>query len=107
MMPYDVLDVARTEISDTYRHFAQIDPRLADDFWLCFVTQVLQARHTPNLYRVRKNHIRRINLGPQFKEWYVAYMVWHGVFIVLALGHAKQRPYYFASRVAKAKRLHS
>jgi hypothetical protein len=106
MMPWDILAAARSEISEAYRTFGSIDSKLADDFWSLFVGKISQARETPKLYRVRKQHIRRINLGPQFKEWYVAYMIWNGKFIVLALGHAKRKPFYFINRVATAKRLH-
>ena len=107
MMPRDVLASARTEISEVYRNFGTIDPRLADDFWILFVAKIAQARGTPKLYRVRRNHIRRINLGPQFKEWYIAYMLWNGKLIVLALAHAKRRPFYFIGRATTAKRRHS
>jgi hypothetical protein len=72
MMQWEVLSSARSEISEVYRNFGTIDPRLADDFWILFVAKIAQARRTPKLYRVRRNHIRRINLGPQFKEWYIA-----------------------------------
>ncbi len=105
MMPWEVLTVAGTEISEAYRHFSIIDPKLADDFWECFITHISQARQTPTLYRIRKNHIRRINLGTQFHEWYLGYMIWQGKLIVLALGHGKRRPFYFEKRVSQAKRL--
>jgi len=54
---------------------------------------------------VRKLNVRRANLGPQFNEWYLAYMLWNDQVVILAIGHAKRRPFYFHNRIDEALKL--
>ncbi len=104
MMRWEILPSARDELQKAIQYYNSIDPSLADEFYGTVVTRRNQARVNPQMYHVRRNEVRRINLGPQFQEWYIAYMLLNEKFVILAIGHGKRRPYYFARRIGEAKR---
>jgi hypothetical protein len=66
---------------------------IALDFEACVYQHFGEIKEFPLIYCLREDEIRRVNLGPQFKEWYLAFMLWNQQVIVVALGHAKRRPY--------------
>jgi hypothetical protein len=49
--------------------------------------------------------VRRANL-PRFKNQYVAYMEWEDTVVVIAIGHAKRRPYYWYRRPKQHRDTH-
>lgn len=49
--------------------------------------------------------MRRANLHPRFSEYYIAYMVWRERVVILAIAHAKRRPYYWRKRIDEAKQM--
>ncbi len=105
MMSWEIIPAAQEELQSAFSHYDVIDARLADSFYAKYLVSRDRARTTPEIYRVRRHEIRRINLGPQFEEWYIAFLLWNGKFVVLAITHAKRRPFYFSERVAVAKKL--
>jgi hypothetical protein len=46
---------------------------------------------------VRRFGVRRKNLS-RFKRHYVAYMLWENQLVIIAIGHASRRPYYWYRR---------
>ena len=105
MMAWEILPAAQNELQAGFRHYDEIDQRVADDFYSNFILLRDQARAAPKMYRIRRDEVRRVNLGPQFQEWYFAFLVIKDQFVVIAVAHAKRKPHYFSERVRKAKRL--
>ena len=95
------------EFADAIRYFAKAaGAGIALDFESCIHRNLagIQA-HPLHHHERRKSEIRRVNLGPQFREWYIAYMLWKDGLVILALAHAKRPPNYFRSRIPEAKML--
>lgn len=59
----------------------------------------------PLLHTLRRRGTRRVNLTPRFGELYIAYMIWRQRVVILAIAHARRRPYYWRSRIGEAKKL--
>jgi len=97
MMPVVYHPAARDEALDTYLHYSEVDEGLADDFEKKIHEAVQRIERDPLTYRIRKYNVRRVNLS-RFKERYVAYMIWREQIVVIAIGHAKRRPYYWYRR---------
>lgn len=98
---------AATELEDALRYYLEIDPPLAGKFFDSYQLHRDRAAALPNIYRVRRQKVRRVNLHPIFNERYIAFMILQGRMVILAIGHAKQRPFYFSSRLREAKQLFS
>jgi hypothetical protein len=105
MMPWEIHPSALEEFQAAFEYYDGIDPRLADAFRLTYLNHQETARLTPQIYRIREHDIRRVNLGPQFKEWYIAFIIWRDTFIIVAVAHAKRRPFYYLNRLQAARNL--
>ena len=46
-----------------------------------------------------------MNLTPRFGEYYIAYMIWREKVVILAVAHAKRRPYYWRKRIGESKNM--
>jgi hypothetical protein len=103
-MNWRIHPAAQQELDDCLEWFAHIDPELA----LAFEERYLQARHAicanPLLYNIRQRGVRRVNLTPRFGEHYIAYTLWEGSLVILAVAHAKRRPHYWSTRLAEMKK---
>ena len=94
------------EFSDAIRYYARVaGAEIALDFENCIFTHFDKIEADPLLLRKRDGEIRRMNLGPQFKEWYLAYMLWRNRIVILAIAHGKRYPNYFCDRIEEAKQL--
>lgn len=104
-MTWQIHPAAQQEHDDCIEYYAGIDPELAVSFELRY----LQARHdicaNPFLYNIRRRGSRRVNLQPRFGEHYIAYTIWREQVVLLAVAHAKRRPYYWRKRLAEARKL--
>jgi len=101
-----VYPTAWDEFNEVIRHLVQeagVEVALA--FEDCVFHHFTEIQRTPLMYRVRKFDIRRVNLRPQFGEFYIAYLIWNDKVIVVAIAHAKRRPFYFRHRINPAKRM--
>lgn len=105
MSPVEFHSAAREEALEAYVYYAGIDEDLALDFELELQDVIARTRRAPLLNRIRKYGVRRANL-PRFKNQYVAYMVWKGTVVVIAIGHAKRRPYYWCRRPKQFRASH-
>ncbi len=103
MTPVVFHPAAREEFDDAVRYYAANSPDLA----IAFEARNAEYRHTisrtPLLYHPRKFSVRRANLAPRFQEWYLAYYLWRDQVVILAIAHAKRRPYYFRKRIGEAR----
>jgi len=107
---FDIHPAAQAEFFDTLRHYAALDEQdqeqpLAAAFDAAFNQHLSLILDNPVLYNLRCPPIRRANLTPRFGEHYIAYMVWRERVVVLAVAHAKRRPYYWRNRIGEARRL--
>jgi hypothetical protein len=78
---------------------------LALDFEACYLEHRQIILGNPLLYNIRRQNVRRVNLLPRFGEYYVAYMIWHEKLVILAVGHAKRKPFYWRKRIKESKKL--
>ena len=102
---FDIHPAARDELHDIIRYYASVedDRELAIDFEKTFYRYTAEIIISPLLYNIRRISVRRANLGPRFSEYYIAYMIWRQRVVILAVAHAKRRPYYWRQRIGEAK----
>lgn len=93
------------EFDEAFHYYADIDPDLADEFDSAFMECVNVIVTNPLLYNLRQPPVRRVNLKPRFGEYYIAYMIWREKVVILAVAHAKRRPYYWRDRIVQARRM--
>ncbi len=104
MMPVEYHPSAREEAKEAYLYLADKDEELALDFEKKVQEAVQLIRRDPLAWRVRAFNVRRVNL-PRFKEQYIAYMIWREKVVILAVAHAKRRPYYWRNRIGEARKM--
>ncbi len=101
-----VYPAAWDDLNEIIRYLAaQAGADIALAFDACVFEHFAEIQRTPLFYRIRKFDIRRVNLQPQFGEFYIAYMIWNDKVVVVAIAHAKRRPFYFRHRIKAAKRM--
>lgn len=105
MTEWNIHPSAQQEHDELLQYIGGIDKELVTAFELRY----LQYRHAicenPLLYNIRRKAVRRANLNPRFGEYYIAYMIWRQQVVILAVAHAKRRPYYWRKRIGEAKEL--
>lgn len=107
---FNIHPAARDEFNAVIRHYAALDETdqdqpLAAAFDAVFNRHLSLIIDNPLLYNLRRRNTRRANLTPRFGEYYIAYMIWRQKVVVLAIAHAKRRPYYWRKRIGEAKKL--
>lgn len=88
---------SREEAHEGYLYYGGEDEALALDFERKVQRTLDLIQGDPEHFRIRRYNVRRANL-PRFKERYIAYMLWKDEIVVIAIGHAKRRPYYWYRR---------
>jgi plasmid stabilization system protein ParE len=88
---------AREEAREAFLRLKADDPQMADDFETRLRLAIAAIEKHPAGCHERKYGVRRKNLA-RFKRHYVAYMVWNEMIVVIAVGHASRRPYYWYRR---------
>jgi len=105
MTEWNIHPAAQMEHDELLMHFGGIDRELVT----AFESHYLQYRHAicenPLLYNIRRRAVRRANLKPRFGEYYIAYMIWREKVVILAIAHAKRRPYYWRKCIGEAKQV--
>ena len=98
---------ARHELHEALRFFAGVshDGELALNFEATFDRYVDAIMANPLAFNLRRPPTRRVNLTPRFGEYYIAYMIWREQVVILAIAHAKCRPYYWRTRISEARNL--
>ena len=98
--------LAIDEIAAAYDYlFEHADRETAEDFRRRVDEKIEYCHGNPLAYRVRRYNVRRANLE-RFKENYLAYTLWIERFVVIALGHAKRRPFYWYRRPKNFRKTH-
>jgi plasmid stabilization system protein ParE len=88
---------AREEYREAIRHYFEIDPELQAGFRAEIRRHLKIIADNPALFSVRRYGVRRANLE-RFSLYYIAYILWQGQVVIVALGHASKRPYYWHRR---------
>jgi plasmid stabilization system protein ParE len=96
---------AQTELEETAEQYLMIGQALAESFNHHYLSYRQQICENPRLFNIRAGIVRRVNLTPRFGEYYIAYMLWHEKVIILAIAHAKRRPYYWRHRISESKQM--
>ncbi len=96
---------AREEAYEGFLYYGLQEETLALDFErkINQTLDIIQA--DPEMFGVRRYQVRRANL-PRFKERYIAYLIWKNQIVVIAIGHAKRRPYYWCRRPKQFRETH-
>jgi plasmid stabilization system protein ParE len=107
MMPLRVHPDAEDELREGIRYYASLPDggELALDFQQTYLRYEASILNNPLLYNIRAGIVRRVNLTPRFGEYHIAYMLWHEKVVILAIAHAKRRPYYWRHRISESKQL--
>ena len=98
---------AKDELHEAIRHYAAVDESggLAVAFEATFWRHTENILATPLHYNLRRPPTRRVNLTPRFGETYIAYMLWAEKVVILAIAHAKRRPYSWSKRIGEAREI--
>ena len=107
MNDFHVHPAAAEELNDVIRYYAGVDEDRAlavafEDTYLPY-EEAIVANHL--LYNIRQSQVRRVNLAPRFSEYYIAYMIWREKVVILAVAHAKRKPYYWRERIGEARKM--
>ena len=105
MNSWNIHPAAQEEHDALVVRFGEIDGALA----IAFEARYLHYRHeiitNPLHYNLRRGPARRVNLTPRFGEYYIAFMIWKDNVVILAVAHAKRRPYYWRKRIGEAREM--
>ncbi len=105
MTSLEIHPEAAQELADVYEHYLTIDEGLARSFDEHFRNHRDSILANPFQYNIRCGPTRRVNLLPRFREIYIAYMLWRDKVVILAVAHAKRRPYYWRNRAGELSEL--
>lgn len=105
MKPTAMHPAAEQELNEVTDYYAAIDLDLADAFVDCFESYKARVTEYPLHFSIRRGVVRRANLTPQFGEYYLPFMIWKDRVVILAVAHAKRRPYYWRKRIGESKRM--
>ncbi|OYW74823.1 MAG: hypothetical protein B7Z37_16045 [Verrucomicrobia bacterium 12-59-8] len=105
MISWHIHPAAEDELEAALEHYLGIDPELAHSFDEHYKRCRGDICKEPLLFNIRRSNTRRINLTPRFGEYYIAYMIWQEKLVILAIAHAKRRPYYWRKRIEEAREM--
>jgi hypothetical protein len=94
------VEEARLEFLDSVAYYRRIGPELGRRFKQEVDQLIGWAVAHPDLYPLRRNGYRRINL--RIFPYYIAYVVRTDVFWVLSVSHGSRKPeYWIESRIKR------
>lgn len=105
MWVHEIHPAAQEELERHLMQFAEVDLRLSSAFERCYKEARELICQNPLLFHERRFTVRRVNLRPQFGEYYIAFILWREKVVILAVPHAKRRPFYFRRRIGEARRM--
>ena len=97
MIPIVFHPDAREEYREAIRYYFDIDPDLQLGFRSEFGRSLRQIADNPMLYNERRYGVRRANLE-RFGFYYIAYQIQKDQLVIIAVGHARKRPYFWYRR---------
>lgn len=104
MKPTAMHPATEQELNEITDYYTAIDLDLADAFVDCFKSYEARITEFPQHFSIRRGVVRRVNLTPQFGEYYLPFMIWKDHVVNLAVAHAKRRPNYWRKRIGEAKK---
>ena len=96
---------AEQDLNEAIDYYAAIDPDLAVAFLDCFESYKARVSDYPLHFSIRAGAVRRANMKPRFGEYYLPFMIWKERVVILAVAHAKRRPYYWRKRIGQSKKM--
>lgn len=105
MICCEIHPAAQYELEEAFEHYLGIDEELGYAFNEHYRRHRDAILAAPLHYNLRRSPTRRVNLVPQFRETYIAYMLWREKVAILAVGHAKRRPYYWRKRISESREI--
>lgn len=105
MIPLEIHPGAKAEFDEIHTLLRAEDSELAAKFARCVEENILLICDNPLLFHERRFTVRRSNLRPQFGEYYIAFILWRETVAILAVAHAKRRPFYYRERIGEARRM--
>ena len=104
-MPIVFEDEAREEYRKAIGYYHHFDPDLQVGFRAEIGRHLRFIAADPAVPRLRRYGVRRVNLE-HFALYYIAYMIWKDQIVIVAIGHAKKRPYYWRRRLKAYRDAH-
>jgi len=103
MTRIDIHPAAQGELEEAFDYYLTIDADLARSFDEHYQQHRRRIGENPLLYQLRHDDVRRAILTPRFGEYGIAYTVRETGVVILAIVHAKRRPYYWRDRLNSTK----
>ena len=97
MAPVKFHPAAREELEIALEHYGQVDAKLGSDFFAEYIERRTLIAEKPDLFRDRIHGTRRVNLK-RF-PYYIAYLQIEDVIWIVAVAHARRRPFYWRDRL--------
>jgi hypothetical protein len=105
MKAWEIHPEAQRELEDAFDFYLVIDEELAHAFDEHYTRYRKEFCEDPLRFSLRVPPTRRVNFTPRFGAYYIAYMIWRDKPVILAVAHAKRRPYYWRKRIGEARKL--
>ena len=105
MGPHAIHPAAQEELEEQLLRFGTVDASLAEAFERRYKEARSLICDNPLLFHERRFTVRRSSLRPEFGEYYIAFLLWQEKAVILAVAHAKRRPFYFRDRIGEARRM--
>lgn len=96
---------AREEARQAYLYYDLIDASLARNFEKRLTVALESIATYPTKYRLRRYNVRRCPLV-RFRHYYIAYLLHDDRIVIIAIGHASKRPYYWYHRPKEHRETH-
>lgn len=108
MMNIEFLPSARREQVELIEYFNSTEDQAAG-YGLKFLQRIdellARVQIMPLLYRDWAGGVRIVSLASPFGEYFLSYIVQQQSIVVLAIGHGKRTPLYFASRISGVEKI--
>jgi len=96
---------AQEELEEAFNYYLTIDEELARSFDEHYQQHLRRIGENPLLYQVRHGIVRQAILTPRFGEYSIAYTIRNTTVVILAVSHARRRPYYWNARIGMAAKM--
>lgn len=103
MIQSDFHPAAKQEQLDLLAYFENLAPETAERFQGRIDHFLSLIERMPRLIQEHDHGVRIVSLNPHFGQYFIAYTILNKTVIILAIGHAKRKPFYFVDRISEAK----
>lgn len=92
-------DLAKAELNDAIHFFKQVaGPEIAHQWLDEALRKIKKCASNPLIYKTVYGEARRANFT-HFREYYLAFLLHNDCIYILAVAHAKRKPYYWKNRL--------